>query len=117
MGDQAAMALADRSARPMKLLTTSSCAGTPHVDVVCPGFVADCLETLEEIAMEGQAAFKAAGGKEFGYVPCLNDDPTWMAALAEIVQEHLQGWPTQRRADDGEAAATRERARAKGAKS
>ena len=73
-------------------------AGTPHVDVVCPGFVADCLETLEEIAMEGQAAFKAAGGKEFGYVPCLNDDPTWMAALAEIVQEHLQGWPTQRRA-------------------
>ena len=92
-------------------------AGTPHVDVVCPGFVADCLETLEEIAMEGQAAFKAAGGKEFGYVPCLNDDPTWMAALAEIVQEHLQGWPTQRRADDGEAAATRERARAKGAKS
>ena len=92
-------------------------AGTPHVDVVCPGFVADCLETLEEIAMEGQAAFKAAGGKEFGYVPCLNDDPTWMAALAEIVQEHLQGWPTQRRADDGEAAATRERARAAGAKS
>ena len=70
-------------------------AGVPRVDVICPGFVADCLETLEEIAIEGQAAFKAAGGQEFHYVPCLNDSPAWMSALAEIVQEHLQGWPTR----------------------
>lgn len=70
-------------------------AGVPRVDVICPGFVADCLETLEEIAMEGRDAFLAAGGKEFFYVPCLNDHPTWMAAFAEIVQEQLQGWPTR----------------------
>ncbi len=91
-------------------------AGTPRVDVVCPGFVADCLETLEEIAIEGQAAFKAAGGQAFHYVPCLNDHPTWMAALAEIVQDHLQGWPTHAATDGAEAAARRERALAAGAK-
>ncbi len=72
-------------------------AGVPRVDVVCPGFTADCLETLEEIAMEGRDAFLAAGGKEFHYIPCLNDHPSWLAALAEIVQEHLQGWPTRGR--------------------
>ena len=91
-------------------------AGTQRVDVVCPGFVADCLETLEEIAMEGRDAFKAAGGQEFHYVPCLNDNPTWLAALAEIVQDHLQGWPTRGADQAAEAAATRERALAAGAK-
>ena len=91
-------------------------AGTPRVDVVCPGFVADCLETLEEIAIEGRDAFKAAGGQEFHYLPCLNDNPMWMAALAEIVQEHLQGWPTRGADQAAEAAATRERALAAGAK-
>ena len=91
-------------------------AGTPRVDVVCPGFVADCLETLEEIAIEGRDAFKAAGGQEFHYVPCLNDNPNWLAALAEIVQDHLQGWPTRGADQAAEAAATRERALAAGAK-
>ena len=91
-------------------------AGTPRVDVVCPGFVADCLETLEEIAMEGRDAFKAAGGQEFHYVPCLNDNLTWLAALAEIVQDHLQGWPTRGADQAAEAAATRERALAAGAR-
>lgn len=69
-------------------------AKTPRVDVICPGFVADCLETLEEIAIEGRADFQAAGGGEFEYVPCLNDSQAWLAALADIVQRHLQGWPT-----------------------
>ena len=91
-------------------------AGTPRVDVVSPGFVADCLETLEEIAIEGRDAFKAAGGQEFHYVPCLNDNPTWLAALAEIVQDHLQGWPTRGADQAAEAAATRERALAAGAR-
>jgi len=68
-------------------------ARTPRVDVICPGFVADCLETLEEIAIEGQADFRAAGGGEFEYVPCLNDSPAWLTALADLVQRHLQGWP------------------------
>lgn len=70
-------------------------AGVAHVDVVCPGFVGDCIETLEEIAMEGRAAFLAAGGKAYGYIPCLNDQHEWIAALAEIAQQHLAGWPTR----------------------
>ena len=71
-------------------------AGLRRVDVVCPGFVADCLETLEEIAIEGRAAFQTAGGGELRYVPCLNDHPAWLAALASLVQTHLQGWPVGR---------------------
>jgi ferrochelatase len=70
-----------------------------RVDVLCPGFVADCLETLEEIALEHRAAFLDAGGGAFRYIPCLNDDPAWIAALADLVQRHLQGWPTQSAAD------------------
>ena len=91
-------------------------AGTRRVDVICPGFVADCLETLEEIAIEGKADFEAAGGQEYHYLPCLNDHHAWMAALAELVQDHLQGWPTPGPADAAEAAATRERALAAGAR-
>ncbi|WIM05616.1 MAG: ferrochelatase [Candidatus Nitricoxidivorans perseverans] len=63
--------------------------GTGSVDVVCPGFPADCLETLEEIAMECKAAFIAAGGREFNYIPCLNERDDWIAALADIAMERL----------------------------
>ncbi|MEK6663174.1 MAG: ferrochelatase [Pseudomonadota bacterium] len=66
--------------------------GTQRVDVICPGFVADCLETLEEIAMEGRAAFISAGGKTFNYIPCLNEHPDWIRALADIALANLQGW-------------------------
>jgi protoporphyrin/coproporphyrin ferrochelatase len=66
--------------------------GVKNVDVICPGFVADCLETLEEIAQEARDAFLAAGGQAFRYIPCLNDQHAWIAALAAIVQRHLQGW-------------------------
>jgi len=69
-------------------------SGIDDVDVCCPGFVSDCLETLEEIALEGRAVFLGKGGKSFRYIPCLNDSPEWIAALASIVEEHLQGWPT-----------------------
>ena len=65
---------------------------TKRVDVVCPGFVADCLETLEEIAMEGKEDFQHAGGGEYHYIPCLNDRDDWMHALTDIVMENLQGW-------------------------
>jgi ferrochelatase len=67
--------------------------GVRRVDVMCPGFATDCLETLEEIAMEARAAFIAAGGSEFRYIPCLNDRPRWIAALADIALRNLQGWP------------------------
>jgi ferrochelatase len=66
--------------------------GLRRVDVVCPGFVADCLETLEEIGIEGKAEFLKAGGKEFHAIPCLNESDAWIQALAQIAQEHLQGW-------------------------
>lgn len=66
--------------------------GVGRVDVMCPGFTADCLETLEEIAREARDAFLAAGGKIFGYIPCLNDRHEWITALADIAIRHLQGW-------------------------
>ena len=59
-------------------------SGLQSVDVICPGFVSDCLETLEEIDIGARHAFVAAGGKRFNYVPCLNEAPEWIAALAEI---------------------------------
>jgi ferrochelatase len=63
-----------------------------RVDVVCPGFVADCLETLEEIAMEGKETFQHAGGGEYRYIPCLNARDDWMLALTDLVLDNLQGW-------------------------
>jgi len=69
-------------------------AGVQRVDVICPGFIADCLETLEEIAIEGRQDFLTAGGKDFHYIPCLNESNIWMHALAEIAEQHLLGWPT-----------------------
>ncbi len=63
-----------------------------RVDVVCPGFVADCLETLEEIALEGKAEFLHAGGSDYRYIPCLNDRNDWMHALTDLVLDNLQGW-------------------------
>jgi ferrochelatase len=58
--------------------------GAKRVDVLCPGFVSDCLETLEEIAMEARQAFLAAGGTEFHALSCLNESGEWIAALAAI---------------------------------
>ena len=59
-------------------------SGIRSVDVFCPGFVSDCLETLEEIAIEGRQSFLGAGGAEFHAIPCLNESPEWIRALAEI---------------------------------
>ena len=91
-------------------------AGVKRVDVVCPGFTSDCLETLEEIAMEGRAAFLTAGGQAFNYIPCLNDDAAWITALCEVTQQHLAGWPTQAGTDASALAASRAAALALGAK-
>lgn len=68
--------------------------GVQRVDVMCPGFAADCLETLEEIAQEARDAFLAAGGQQFHYVDCLNARADWISALADISLRQLQGWPT-----------------------
>lgn len=61
--------------------------GITRLAVICPSFVADCLETLEEIAIRGRASFLAAGGEAFTYVPCLNDDAAWIAALAALCRK------------------------------
>ena len=91
-------------------------AGTKRVDVVCPGFTSDCLETLEEINMEARHAFLEAGGQVFHYIPCVNDDPEWITALCNITQRHLSGWPTQEAPDTKALAASRAVALALGAK-
>jgi ferrochelatase len=93
--------------------------GTGRVDVICPGFAADCLETLEEIAMEGRDAFKAAGGKEFHYIPTTNETPAFVEALTRIVVENLVGWTDpawDAGASAAEGKASAARARAMGAK-
>ena len=90
--------------------------GLKSVDVVCPGFTSDCLETLEEIRMEAQEAFKHAGGQRFEYIECLNDSPDWIRALADLAERHLQGWPTKQADDPMQLAASRERALGRGAK-
>jgi ferrochelatase len=68
--------------------------GVKRVDLMCPGFTSDCLETLEEIAIEARADFLVAGGSEFHYIACLNDSPAWIHALADITEQHIAGWPT-----------------------
>jgi ferrochelatase len=66
--------------------------GVKSVDIMCPGFPADCLETLEEINMENRVYFLEAGGEEYRYIPALNDAPSHVNALADLVQQHTQGW-------------------------
>ena len=96
-------------------LQALAASGVKRVDVMCPGFVADCLETLEEIAQEARAAFLAAGGESFSYVPCLNDSPPWIDALTALAEKHLSGWDTRSTEPAAEQALQRERALALGA--
>jgi protoporphyrin/coproporphyrin ferrochelatase len=89
--------------------------GVGRVDVVCPGFTGDCLETLEEIAIEGRQAFLTSGGKAFHYIPCLNDEPAWIGALGALAEQHLAGWPTRETPDAQALRASRDTAMASGA--
>jgi ferrochelatase len=66
--------------------------GVREVSVVCPGFAVDCLETLEEIAIENRAVFMRAGGQRYEYVPALNARPAHAQCLADLVEQHCQGW-------------------------
>jgi ferrochelatase len=67
-------------------------AKTKRIDVICPGFSSDCLETLEEIAMEGKHIFQSNGGGEYNYIPALNENEAWIHAMTAIALENLQGW-------------------------
>jgi len=95
-------------------------AGVKSVDVACPGFSADCLETLEELDMENRNIFLAAGGERYHYITALNDRPEHIRALTSLILKHTQGWPE---ADPGynksdysrELEEGRQRALAKGA--
>ncbi len=90
-------------------------SGVARVDALCPGFACDCIETLEEIALEAKAAFMQAGGREFHYIPCLNDSTEGMRALTALCEQHLAGWPTRAVPDPSAAEASRARALAMGA--
>lgn len=96
-------------------LKTLGRAHLKRVDVICPGFVSDCLETLEEIAIEGREDFLTAGGGEFHFISCLNERDDWVRALAEIAAQHMSGWPTNGVQSNAELAACLRRARAMGA--
>lgn len=94
--------------------------GVKRLDVVCPGFSADCLETLEEIAQQNAEFFHAAGGETLSYVPALNDRPDHLDFLARLALRHMQGWPElsqdwSEAATEQAAAASRARAAAMGA--
>jgi ferrochelatase len=69
--------------------------GVTKVAVLAPGFAADCLETLEELAIRGRAAFLAAGGTDFAYLPCLNDSLAGLAMLRSILGRELEGWKSK----------------------
>ena len=80
--------------KPYTDVTIKSLAerGVKNIAVVMPGFAADCLETLEEIAMENASVFRKAGGINFAAIPCLNDTPGGMAVIRDIVTRELKGW-------------------------
>ncbi len=91
-------------------------ANTGRLDVICPGFVADCLETLEEIAIEGKQDYLQAGGKDYHFIPCLNDSPLWIDALTALTKKELSGWLlTDNTAIDNTQQCTLSRAQALGA--
>jgi ferrochelatase len=73
--------------------------GLGRLDVVCPGFSADCLETLEEIAMQNAELFLESGGQSLHYVPALNDRNDHISFLTDLVQRHIGGWPVEFRDD------------------
>ncbi len=73
-------------------IRTLAARGIKRLAVMTPGFSSDCLETLEEIAMENAAIFKEAGGEQFTYIPCLNDSASGMAVIRDVVTRELMGW-------------------------
>ena len=66
--------------------------GIKKINIISPGFSADCLETLEELKIENREYFEEAGGEEYHYIPCLNDSPTHINMIADLIKKHSQGW-------------------------
>jgi len=88
-----------------------------HVDVICPGFSVDCLETLEEIAQQDREVFQSRGGGAYTYIPALNDSSAHLELLVDLALQHMQGWEQPAQADTLEQRQeTQRRAQAMGAK-
>lgn len=104
-----------------KTLEALPTEGIKKVDIVCPGFSVDCLETLEEIAVENRDNFMQAGGEQYHYIPALNAEPLHIRALADIIQQHTQGWQEtdgqfDAKSQEHQANQSQQLAKAKGAK-
>ncbi|MEW6364548.1 MAG: ferrochelatase [Acidobacteriota bacterium] len=84
-----------------QMLREWAAGGVGTVDVICPGFSADCLETLEEITIRHRAMFLRAGGRRFRYIPALNDRADHVEALCGIALRRLRGWLTDRASTGG----------------
>ncbi|MBW9253606.1 ferrochelatase [Acidithiobacillus ferriphilus] len=78
-----------------KTLVELAHSGVSRIDIVCPGFSADCVETLQEIALEGKETFLQAGGQELRYIPALNDNPLWVTAFSQILEPHWRHWDSR----------------------
>jgi ferrochelatase len=99
LGEQALLTFQSRFGRaewltPYTDITVNSLVqqGVKNLAVITPGFSADCLETLEEIAVENAGYFKSGGGVNFAAIPCLNDSEGGMSVIAHLVRRELQGW-------------------------
>lgn len=93
--------------------------GIKNIQVICPGFSADCLETIEEIDEENREIFEEAGGEQFSYIPALNDQAIHIEALSTLIAKHTQGWPESDNIDinnEQDLASAKGRALAMGAK-
>ena len=66
--------------------------GVRNIHILCPGFSVDCLETLEEVAMENREIFLEAGGEQYGYIECLNDHASHIELFSELIAQHTRGW-------------------------
>ncbi len=75
-----------------KLLHSLPRDGVQKLDIFCPGFVSDCLETMEEIAIAGREQFHESGGTQYHYIPCLNTNAEWIEALTRLALDNLSGW-------------------------
>lgn len=88
----------------METLKALPSEGNKHVQVICPGFAADCLETLEEIAVENKGYFSEAGGEQFSYIPALNTNKDHIQFLTDLIFKHCQTWLDERERDHAKTA-------------
>ena len=90
--------------------------GVKTIDVFCPGFAADCLETLEEIAIRGQEVFVEAGGLELRYIPALNNNKSHIESIKSVISKNIENWGVEDTEDEQTRQQAAEQARTKGAR-